>query len=166
MKIRNTWHPIFSKTKNLSFISQVLWPPTPFHSTSFHSTSFHFHFILSISFHFTNKILFHDHFHLVNCHPFISIHLNNSWHLFTQLTPVFAARSRFRSYHSVFQKNVQPDVISTIMKSNAGMRTNYEDMGHSRYQWGETNWRPRKNGKNSKVWVKIYFKWHLKHIFI
>ena len=112
VKIRNTWHPIFSK-KNLSFISQVLWPPTPFHSTSFHFISLHFtpfHFILSVLFHFINKILFHDRFHLVICHLFISIHPNNrcvsfrSWHLFPQLTPVSVARSRFRSYYSVFKR--------------------------------------------------------------
>ena len=91
------------------------------HSISFHFTSFHF-----ISFHSIPLHLIHS----INKNLFMTISIWSfvicsflfqpsnscvsfrSWQLFPQLTPVSAARSRFRSYYySVFKKNVQLVVV-------------------------------------------------------
>ena len=105
---------LYFPKKNMSFISFHLTT----HSISFHFISFHFtsfHFISSIP---SIKIFFMtiSTWSFVICsflfQPSNSCVSFRSWHLFPQLTPVSAARSRFRSYYySVFKKNVQSVVI-------------------------------------------------------
>ena len=104
VKIRDTWHSIFSK-KNLSLFPSSLH----LHSISLHLHHFSspFHFIPFHFFHFTpftpshtiNKSPFQDYFHSVSLFLTNFVQLKGrclsfrSWKLFPQLAPVSAARN-------------------------------------------------------------------------
>ena len=160
---RNTWHSIFSKKKNLSFISQVLWSFTPFHSTSFHFISLHFtplHFISSIS---LIKIFFMtiSIWSFVICSfPFIQV----------IAVSVSAADICFHSWLQFLQPEVD-STATTLFSKECTVRCYFHNH-EIKCRWEDKKWRPgafktpmeinqlktKGKGKDSKGMNKIYFK--------
>ena len=139
MKIRDTWHSIFSKKKSslllfpssLRFICHFTSPPSHSH---FHFTSLHFTFISLHSFHFTPSIKVP--FRTISFSWFSSNYLcavKGVLSHFPQLETVSATKSSFRSQKwfpqpaSLCFQNLQSTVSAIIMKCRCNWA---KDMGH------------------------------------